>query len=128
MKRPGAIGWRLAQAALGMIMAAPAVAGAQPLAPLIINWQEYFQLDWQPGQRAGQPVLTGHVRSTWKDGARWMQLLVDRLDASGALLDQRLVWLPSEVPRGGRVYFEVPVEPAASYRVAVYSYEAPPRP
>ena len=68
------------------------------------------------------------MRSIQKYGARWMQLLVDRVDARGTLIDQRLVWLPSEVPRGSQVYFEVRVEPAASYRVAVYAYEPPPRP
>ncbi len=98
------------------------------LSPLVINWQEYFQVDWQVSERAGQPLLTGHVRSVRKYGARWMQLLVDRLDASGALIDQRLVWLTSEITRGTQVYFEVRMEPAASYRVAVYAYEIPDRP
>lgn len=127
MNRRGALGGRLAVAAIAVVMAW-AVAGAQPLTPLDVNWAEYFQIDWQPGERGGQSVLTGHVRSTWKYGARWMQLLIDRVDAQGALLDQRLVWLPSELPRGSQVYFEVRVEPAATYRVAVYAYEPPPRP
>ena len=59
---------------------------------------------------------------------RHVQLLVDRVDASGALIDQRLVWLPSSVPSRTQVYFEVRVEPAASYRVAVFAYELPNRP
>lgn len=103
-------------------------AEALPLSPLVINWQEYFQVDWQVSERAGKPLLTGHVRSVRKYGARWMQLLVDRLDASGALIDQRLVWLTSEITRGSQVYFEVRMEPAASYRVAVFAYEIPDRP
>jgi hypothetical protein len=111
---------------MAMVLATASQAGA--LAPLNVNWQEYFQVDWQVGDRAGRPVLTGHVRSVGKYGARWMQLLVDRLDPTGAVIDQRLVWLPSEVSRGSRVYFEVGVEPAANYRVAVFWYEPPPRP
>lgn len=103
-------------------------AGAQSLSPLVVNWQEYFEVDWQVSERAGQPLLTGHVRSVRKYGARWMQLLVDRLDASGALIDQRLVWLTSEITRGTQVYFEVLMEPAASYRVAVFAFEIPDRP
>jgi hypothetical protein len=106
---------------------APAVARAE-LSPLIVNWEDYFQVDWRVSERRGQPLLIGHVRSARKYGARWMQLLVDRVDAGGALIDQRLVWLPSEVPRGSQVYFEIRVEPAASYRVAVFAYEPPPRP
>ena len=111
---------------MGMLTAV--AAGAQPLSPLVVNWEEYFQIDWQISQRAGQPLLTGHVRSIQKYGAQWMQLLVDRLDASGGLIDQRLVWLPSDVPRRSRVYFEFRVEPAASYRVAVFNYVLPPLP
>jgi hypothetical protein len=106
----------------------PAAASAQPLTPLIVNWQEFFQVEWEVSQRAGHPLLTGYVRSVWKYGARWMQILVDRVDASGALIDQRLVWLPSSVPSRSQVYFEVRVEPAASYRVAVFAYELPDRP
>ena len=109
-------------------MAAVAVGDAQPLTPLVVNWQQYFEIDWRASERGGQTLLSGYVRNIWKDGARWMQLLVDRVDTSGALIDQRLVWLPSEVPRGGEVYFEVQVEPAASYLVVVYAFEPPPRP
>lgn len=101
---------------------------SQSLTPLVVNWQEFFSVEWSVSERTGHPVLTGYVRSDRKYGARWMQLLVDRVDPGGAVIDQRLVWLPSEVPRGSQVYFEVPVEPAASYRVAVYSFEPPPRP
>jgi hypothetical protein len=107
---------------------ASTAAGAQPLSPLVINWQEYFRIDWDASEQAGQPLLSGYVLSVRKYGAQWMQLLVDRVDSSGTLLDQRIVWLPSAVPLGGRVFFEVPVAPAASYRVSVYAYEPPPRP
>ena len=118
----------LAAMAAVMVLAATTAGEAQSLSPLVVNWQQYFELDWRVLERGGQTLLTGHVLSIWKDGARWMQLLVNRVDARGALIDQRLVWLPAEVPRGGRVYFEVRVEPAAAYQVAVYSFESPSRP
>jgi hypothetical protein len=57
-----------------------------------------------------------------------MQLLIDNLDAGGQLVEQQLVWLPSELPQGGRVYFEASVLPAADYRIRVFAYEPPPRP
>jgi len=124
--------WHLLRPWLALVLLTAAVpttgAGAQSLSPLVINWEEYFRIDWQLSESAGQPLLTGHVRSVRKYGARWMQLLVDRVDASGALIDQRLVWLTSEITRGTQVYFEVRVAPAASYRVAVYAFEIPDRP
>ena len=125
---PLGFGTRSVLVTLAMCLLTSAAAGEQRLSPLVINWEDYFRIDWQVGERAGRPVLTGHVYSVQKYGARWMQLLVDRVDASGALIGQRLVWLPSEVPRGGQVYFEVRVEPAASYRIAVYAYDPPTRP
>jgi len=118
----------LAAMAAVIVLAATTAGEAQSLSPLVVNWQQYFELDWRVLERGGQTLLTGHVLSIWKDGARWMQLLVNRVDARGGLIDQRLVWLPAEVPRGGRIYFEVRVEPAAAYQVAVYSFESPLRP
>lgn len=101
---------------------------AQSLTPRVTNWEDYFRIDWQADQRNGRAVLSGYIISVNKYGARWMQLLIDSLDASGQLVDQKLVWVPSEFPHGGRAYFEAPVAPAVDYRVSVYAYEPPPRP
>jgi hypothetical protein len=119
---------RFALALLAATLPGTMVAVAQPLSPRVNNWEDYFRIDWQASEDGRRPSLSGYVWSVNKYGARWMQLLVDRVDSSGALLDQRLVWLPSEVPRGSRVYFEVPVAPAAKYRVSVFAYEFTPRP
>ncbi|MGH7335230.1 MAG: hypothetical protein ACREKS_21300 [Candidatus Rokuibacteriota bacterium] len=101
---------------------------AQPLVPQVINWETYFRIDWQAEPRNGRVVLSGFIISVNKYGARWMQLLIDGRDERGQLVDQKLVWVPSEFPQGGRAYFEALVAPAADYRVSVFAYEPPPRP
>jgi len=112
--------------ALGLVGAGH--VGAQSLRPHVTNWEDYFRIDWQADQGNGHAVLSGYVVSVNKYGARWMQLLIDSLDARGQLVEQKLVWLSSEIPRGSRVYFESPVAPAVAYRVSVYAYEPPLRP
>jgi hypothetical protein len=119
---------RFALALLAATLPGTMVAVAQPLSPRVNNWEEYFRIYWEASEDGRRPSLSGYVWSVNKYGARWMQLLLDRVDSSGTLLDQRIVWLPSEVPLGSRVYFEVPVAPAARYRVSVFAYEFTPRP
>ena len=101
---------------------------AQALVPRIVNWDTYFRIDWQAAPRNGRVVVSGFIISVNKYGARWMQLLIDGRDARGQLVDQSLVWVPSEFPQGGRAYFEALVTPAAHYKVSVFAYEPPPRP
>ncbi len=101
---------------------------AQTLVPRIINWDTYFRIDWQAAPRNGRVVVSGFIISVNKYGARWMQLLIDGRDANGQIVDQNLVWVPSEFPQGGRAYFEALVGPAADYKVSVFAYEPPPRP
>lgn len=101
---------------------------AQVLVPRIVNWDTYFRIDWQAAPRDGRVVVRGFIISVNKYGARWMQLLIDGRDAHGQVVDQNLVWVPSEFPQGGRVYFEALVAPAANYKVSVFAYEPPPRP
>jgi hypothetical protein len=53
-------------------------------------------------------------------------LLVDALDSSGNVVEQRLVWLPPpDLTPGTQQYFSVPMpEAAASCRVSVYSFDS----
>jgi hypothetical protein len=48
---------------------------------------------------------------------------VDSLDGAGRIVDQRLSWALGDIGGGSRVHFEVPVKPAAHYRVGVFSYD-----
>jgi len=49
--------------------------------------------------------------------------LLDSLDSSGRIVDQKIGWLAGGVRGGGRLYFEVPVVKADRYQVRVFSYE-----
>jgi hypothetical protein len=57
-------------------------------------------------------------------GAMKIRLLVDSLDVSGRIVDQRVSWLGGQLTPGARAYFEVPAPPrAAAYRVSVFAYD-----
>ena len=113
-------------AAIASVLLIGAGASAQPLFPHFPAWQRYFDVDWTPFQRGGQPWLSGHVVSKWGETATGMKLLIDSLDAGGAIVAQRVEWLGSNVPVFSTAYFEVPAPPpAASYRVSVYSFDFP---
>jgi hypothetical protein len=104
---------------LGVAPAAPT-----PLAPMMVDWQRYFALDWQATQKDGRSLVTGTVSSTSACGAKRIQLLIDGLDPNGQLVDQRVVWLGTDLPAGSHVYFEVPAVPRASnHRVSVFAFE-----
>ena len=49
--------------------------------------------------------------------------MAQAVDASGAVVGQRIAFVPGGVGGLGRIYFEVPNLPAAStYRVSVYDF------
>jgi hypothetical protein len=64
--------------------------------------------------RAGAAVaivarrLDGYVYNSYGRPAENVQVLVQALDASGAVIDQRLAWVPGGVPQLSRASFEVP--------------------
>lgn len=95
----------------------------QRVEPLVRGWEQYFRLEWEGAQRAGTPVVQGYITNTWGFGASDVRLLVEGLDASGAVVTQDIGWLGSELPPGMRAYFEVPVKRAApTYRVSVFAF------
>jgi hypothetical protein len=99
-------------------------APAAPLRPLVLGWQQFFKLDWQPAEKHGRPVLYGHVYNNWGFPATDVRLLVDGLDAAGRVVEQRVEWLGSVVTPGTTAPFEVALaRPAASYRVEVFSFD-----
>jgi hypothetical protein len=52
-----------------------------------------------------------------------MQLSIERLDAAGTVIGTSTTWVLGGVPLGSRAFFSTRVEPAASYRVHVLSFE-----
>jgi hypothetical protein len=87
------------------------------------GWEQHFSVSWDAIQRHGRLEVEGYVdnRSPYRVGN--LRVLVDSLDETGRIVDQRLSWVLGEVGGGSRLYFEVPVTPAASYRVRVFAYD-----
>ena len=111
--------------ALGLVLllVAPAVAPARELQPLMRGWEQHFSVTWDAIQRHGRLEVEGYVnnRSPYRVGN--VRVLVDSLDDTGRIVDQRVSWVLGELGGDSRVYFDVPVTPADHYRIRVFSYD-----
>jgi hypothetical protein len=111
-------------AVLLAVLTAPVVAVAANLTPLMAGWEQFFKIDWQAGHRGTRPVVYGHLKNDWGMPARQIQLLVEGVDASGAVVGQKVAWFGSMLNPGMRDYFEVPVPwQTPTYRVSVFAFE-----
>jgi hypothetical protein len=111
---------------LFLLVALATVHGAtgQTLTPLVLGWENFFTLSWEPSQERGQPIVSGYIKNNAGFPARRIQLLVEAVDASGQVTGQRVSWLGSSLTSGMRAYFEAPAPPPAStYRVSVFAYD-----
>jgi hypothetical protein len=109
-----------------VLLAATAVSGqpARLLSPLVVGGESHFRLDWQPAEVGGRRVVRGTIQNTSVYPARRIQLLIEGLDASGAVVHQRVEWLGSDLPSGARVDFESPAGgAAATYRVSLFAFD-----
>lgn len=91
---------------------------------LMYGWENRFDVQWTADPESPQTrVVRGSVANRSGSGADRMRLLVQASDASGHIVAQRLVWLPTGVPGAGGAYFEVSGMPIAdNYRVTVWDY------
>ena len=91
---------------------------------LMLGWEQHFTLEWTADEgRNGARRLTGYIYNRHGEYALDLRLLAQALDPSGAVIGQRIAWVPGGVGGSGRAYFEVPNLPAAgSYRVSVWDY------
>src|SRR5207248_563000 len=88
--------------------------------------ERWFKLSWEatPEKQGDLRRLRGYVENTYGEAAGRVQLLGQALDASGAVVGQKISWLSGTVGGFGRVYFEIPnMPPADHYRVTVWTYE-----
>ena len=104
----------------------PPAGWTKTLEPMVVGWEQIFKLEWQVSERRGRPVLSGYVANHSPYQVTHIQLLVDALDASGAIVGQEVSWAGG----GGmgpfsRAYFEVPAprEAAATYRMSVFAFD-----
>jgi hypothetical protein len=83
-------------------------------------------LDWHASSdKAGRPMIEGHVTTYGaKSGYCRPVLLVETLDAQGAVTASHVGFIPGYVGGFDDVYFQEPVRaPGAGYRVSISSWE-----
>jgi hypothetical protein len=88
------------------------------------GWERHFSLEWtvQP-EKGGGRRLSGYVYNHHGEFALSVRLLAQALDPAGAVVGQRIEWVPQGVGGFGRTYFEVPhLPPSDNYRVTVWEY------
>ena len=109
----------------GMTRSASSAAGPTSVQSYgVYGTDNYFGLEWQPGERRGKPVVNGYVTNRWGLGVKDVRLRVEALDAAGAVTATHIGYVFGDVTPGTRAYFEVPVaQKAANYRVSVLSYD-----
>ena len=118
--------WFKLLALAGLVIAATSgvVYGAALLSPLVVDGERYFTLEWQSADTGGRPVVWGRVRNEYGFPARKVRVLVDSLDATGAITAQTIAYVPFDLTPGTGAYFEARVPTrAASYRVLMYQWE-----
>jgi len=83
-----------------------------------------FRIEFEVRADPQRPVISGYVYNM-EGGytADRVSLLIERLDASGRVIGSSTTWVLGGVPPGNRAYFSARVEPAASYRVRVSSFD-----
>jgi hypothetical protein len=82
-----------------------------------------FRIEFQ-AENGTPRVLSGYVYNMHSGmTADRMQLLIERLDANGNVIGTSSTWVLGGVPPANRAYFSARVEPAASYRVQVLSFD-----
>ena len=117
-------------AALGLIVltaAACATTGAEPplsspaTTTLMYGWERHFALEWTAEPERGR--VSGYLHNRNGENALSVRVLAQALDASGAVVGQRIQAIPGGVGGFGRAYFTLANLPAAnSYRVSVWDY------
>ena len=88
------------------------------------GWEQNFTLEWAADQgQSGARRVSGYVCNRHGEYALDLRVLAQALDPAGAVIGQRIAFVPGGVGGSGRAYFEVPNLPAASsYRVSVWDY------
>jgi hypothetical protein len=111
-------------AALGLvaIILTASASAADVFSQETLEQRFRIQFDVTPGQ--SRSVLSGYVYGQYSGlSATHMQLAIERLDAAGQVIGTSTTWVLGEVPPNNRAYFTARVEPAASYRVRILSFD-----
>ncbi len=115
--------WLVTALGLAVAVLGATQSGAAEIQPLMAGWERLFTVDWKPAQHRGNPVVEGYVTNVSPYHTTHIRVLVESLDAGGAVTNQRIAWLPGDLLGGGRAFFQVPAAPAPAYRVRIFSYD-----
>lgn len=99
--------------------------------PSAVNGLEPFEaasdgrlrVEWEAASRKSVPIIRGYVINDHAIAAANVRLMVEVLDASGAVVGKRVGWVLGTVPNSNRTYFELKVPAAAGYRVRVLAWD-----
>ena len=91
---------------------------------LMAGWEQHFTLEWTAEPESeGARRVSGYVYNRHGEYALNVRLLAQALDPAGAVVGQRIAWVPGGVNGFGRAYFTVAHLPAADkYSVTVWDY------
>jgi hypothetical protein len=91
---------------------------------LMSGWEHHFSIDWTAVEQTGNTRrVSGYVSNHNGEFATHLRVLAQALDPAGAVVGQRIAYVPGGVGGFGRACFIVPSLPIAdSYRVNVWDY------
>ena len=91
---------------------------------LMAGWEHRFTVDWSADpESGGGRRIRGYVTSQHGEYADRLRLLAQALDASGAVVGQKIVYVPAGIAGFQRAYFEILSVPSSDhYRVSVWDY------
>lgn len=91
---------------------------------LTVGWEHHFTFEWATAdQGQSSKKVSGYVYNHNGEYAISMRVLAQAVDSGGAVVGQRIAFVPGGVGGFGRAYFEVPNLPTtASYRLSVWDY------
>ena len=114
----------LAVSALLLSAVSALAQGPALLTPLVVEGERYFKLQWEAADPKGRPEVHGSIFNDYGFPARKIRLLIDSLDAAGAVTAQTIAYVPFDLTPGTSAYFaaRVPAR-AVSYRVVVFQWE-----
>ena len=106
---------------VGLLLAGAVGASAQIF--VAQSLERYFRVEWRVTRDRKGPAVEGYVYNTAGRTAERIRLQIDRVDASGSVVGNAIIWLPGDVRRNDRAFFSSSVPEWASYRVQVLSFD-----
>ena len=91
---------------------------------LTAGWEQHFSFKWTATEQSqSSRTVAGYVYNRNGEFATNLRVLAQAIDYGGAVVGQRIAYVPGGVGGFGRAPFEVPSLPAtASYRLSVWDY------